>query len=141
MSERSKTRWLPQRDELLWMWDVIAAALAVPTAVGLLAGLAPSIAPASSAVLEQLPYAAILAAVAIKLAEIEALPDRRPTLALARLAHHAALVPLLLFWVLFFTDRAHEISPAFLLVLWILMMAGLGVPRMAFHLLRARQAH
>ena len=129
------TEWLPRRSELGDVWDIVAAGLAFPLAASGLWALGVEATLAPSDLLARLPYAAVLIALIVKLADDDR--ERVSSFAegLMRLFWNSTTIPLLVFWVLFFAERVQELAPLLLLSCWLVLVSSTCLPRVLAKLL------
>ena len=128
-SLRELMGWFPRRQEIGDFWDIVAAGLAFPLAASGLWALGVEAPLATEPVLSRLPFAAVLVAVIVKLMDGgSAHETSRPPPIMPRI-WSISTVPLLVFWVLFFSDQVREISPLLLVASWLLLVSATLLPR------------
>ncbi|MCB1971881.1 MAG: hypothetical protein H6851_02520 [Geminicoccaceae bacterium] len=125
----SLSDYLPERAQWGDVIDMIAAGLAFPIAVHALAAIGITVSPDFDWVVDRLPYGAVAVALALKLFQDISESDIDSSRRLHQVFWSCCVLPLALFWVLFFQGHADAMSPVLLFSGWLVLMPLTFIPR------------
>ena len=127
---RFLTAWLPARSEWIDVWDILMSGLAFPFAAIALWAVGIEGDFATAAIWAKLPFGAIVIALILKLFQ-----EMAPEMPAGPANFHqtfwaSCILPLLIFWVLYFTGQAASLSPVLLFAGWLVLAAATLLPRL-----------